>query len=410
MPNSRLGDEYEFHHLDPSKRRRLGESQEARIAIGTPRRFGVIETPRPRKLAFCTDLEAEIEEDEETETAIQDVVAGNWTVYRVSPLYTPNAKRKTEFDYGRKDDPRHDITKPLQKALGTTLEPLIREWNFVSLDQNHKQCCTVKVDDLKGLRGNAHDAAALSVSVTAKRNEKAKERSLMKLFLLAVESTELKDLNFQVFTSLPCCLVQGEVRVIEVAFDILQKMFDCYISRVHFEDKHFKWMLTFWGWVPDVPELDNIKENLDKNDPKEIDDDDASKSNHEVVIGYGFDADVGCQELTCMELSIKHSHLRKMWNRYFQQDGKESITEHDIQTFNQFITDLIRNTYGVLTEFCHIKQLTLPLISVKDSGKFKINRSDRVKAVLSFLTEICESGMTDTPYPSLSKDEMANPG
>ena len=80
------------------------------------------------------------------------------------------------------------------------------------------------------------------------------------------------------------------------------------------------------------------------------------------------------------------------------------VTETEVQTFKSVLESEVGSLYMFKANMLDLRQIRAPAFTCKSNGQIRIERPDKVKTVLSYLTEICQGSMR-TPYPKLSTEE-----
>ena len=76
----------------------------------------------------------------------------------------------------------------------------------------------------------------------------------------------------------------------------------------------------------------------------------------------------------------------------------------EVKTFKSVLEAEVSSLYMFKADMLDLRQIRAPAFTCKSSGEIRVERPDKVKTVLSFLTEVCQGSMR-TPYPKLSTEE-----
>jgi len=328
----------------------------------------------------------------------------------------------------------------LERRMETSV---IRDWVRTFRNTHEDTAWKVKVQVIKGLRGHREDSDALNITVSLttkiekktrkkKKNEPVdSERLLATVFMVGVDAGELTGLSSRLIDStvvLPCCLSNGDTTVTTALFEALEKRFDTQIQPIEFLPRHLQWMLAMWSMLDkNQPAKKPSSRQADENGsaraeecavptpppPPPTDTDDLPDEvdlqpvkntfSPHVDLVYGLPevmTDEGCG-VRLLELQFPRKVMEGIRKRAFHTD---QLTETEVDSYKAVLEKEISSNLKVNLAKYELRQIRAPAFVCKATGLLRIERPDKVKTVLSYLSELCQGSMR-TPYPKLSKEE-----
>jgi len=301
----------------------------------------------------------------------------------------------------------------------------------------------VSIEVVKGLRGNREDAESLKFSVglttrkelkKGRRGKKKKkaaehvdsEKHLLTAYLLAVDSAEMTGLSSRLMETtrvLPCCLVNGDPTILSALFKALEKRFDTIIYPMDFLPEHLQWMLAMWSMLEKT-------EPKHKQSPAEVSVEAANNADpssslmpppppppplpsEDATVHLTYVTPEQVEGIRQLNLQFPRKVMAGIRRRAFAGDH---VTDAEVDSFNS----ILEHEIGCSLKFslsgngsgngCDLVHIQAPAFSCKaalsssGAGQIRMERADKVKTVLCYLTELCQ-GSVRNPYPKMSTED-----
>jgi len=270
------------------------------------------------------------------------------------------------------------------------------------------------------LRGTSTDSDAIKITVSVSMFDE--QKIIFIGVLCGIESAELQVKSVDC-VNLPVFLTKGNVDTRERVIFGLEKCFDCIISPLSLPDEELRWMSAMWAGlqlheVEDDMETENSDENdfnatntksdkskgKSKTKKKPVPKKKKTVSNKPEELKMSFmvprkDESVKAKirHITC---AFPMNEIRKIWHDI--HEGKDvEFSDNEMESFHKILRNTIEAETEINLEKLELIQISLPFLKIGSSGIVRIEKSDHVKVVLRYLTELCQGNMFQAD-PTLS--------
>lgn len=343
------------------KGRSVRDFYAGRDAVATPRLFTAAATPSARKVNLGPDLVAAIEEDEHTAN-IQELKGKVWRISRSSPWFNFDSNLKTLAAFIKAQ--------------------LCSEDSVLNPGDELK----VSVIFMKGLRGNREDSECIKLTID--RVVLGQEKCpLFTAYFLSVDSKEMGTKT--PVKVLPLCLSSAaDEKISDLTFLCLEKRFDCVIYPLQLEEIDLKWMAALWSGTqrtePVAVEGDRQEEEAGNNNNNNND------SKDMVKFRFRLPQELSNCGLDTIDVKFNGGQIRQFWNS-ITSGYRTEMSPEDMETFHRALRSHVRKELGINLDVLELANIYLPSLSAARTGHVRMERVDKIKTVLGFLTTLCQN-------------------
>lgn len=275
----------------------------------------------------------------------------------------------------------------------------------------------VEVETLKGLKGQSTDTDALQISVSMCMFDE--EKLIFLGVLCGIEAAELQ-LKSSHVVNLPVFLTQGNVDTRERVIYGLEKSFDCIIHPLALPDVELKWMSAMWAGLQLSQDRDGDSEEelqetggdfreeshgRKKKAPKRkkvTKKPEPKRKLEEFKMWFTLPQrdDGGKEPLRHITCTFPMDQIRTIWNEIHSSSDVE-FSDNEMERFHGILSQHIKAQTHLDLDKLELRQIALPFLKAAKTGIVRIEKTDHVKVVLRYLTELCQGTMLQAD-PTLS--------
>lgn len=369
-------------------------------------------TPRRRFSYYAADLPAATDEGQYSEV-LEELVDAQWQVFRVSPLWnvtweaaekrgqdletsgataSTNILRMLDLNVERQYDER-GLRRYARVITGYVAT------HAVSGQDNPY---SVEMETLKGLKGTRTDSDAIKISVYTSMMGEVKKIFLG--ILCGIEAAELQ-LKSNDVVNLPVLLTQGNKDTKERVIFGLEKCFDCVISPLYLPDEELRWMSAMWAGEteetcreesgPQEEENTKSSKGSQNKSKKSLKTTTVKKHPEELKLTFVLprrDEETDKAKIRHFTCAFPTDQIHQVWKHVHSSSDME-FSDNEMEKFHDILRNVIYDNTKIDTDGLELYQITLPFLKAVRSGIIRIDKTNHVKVVLRYLTELCQGNM-----------------
>jgi len=383
-------------------------------------------TSRRRFSYFAADLPAATDEGQYTEV-LEELVDSQWQVFRVSPLWNVAWDQEKERRDQDLETSGRTASTNILRMLDMNVERqyderglkryarVITGYVATHAVSGQDNPYTVEMETLKGLKGTRTDADAIKISVYTSMMGEVKKIFLG--ILCGIEAAELQ-LKSNDVVNLPVFLTQGNKDTKERVIFGLEKCFDCVISPLYLPDEELRWMSAMWAGEsedssqkeaePEEEDAENSERliNKSKKGGKKTS---AKKQPEELKLTFVVprkDEETEKAKIRHFTCAFPTDQIHQVW-RHVHSGNDTEFSDNEMEKFHDILRNVVYDNTKIDTDSLELYQITLPFLKAVRSGIIRIDKSNHVKVVLRYLTELCQGNMFQSD-PTLAASVQDN--
>jgi len=347
-------------------------------------------------------------------------VDSQWQVFRVSPLWNVAWDQEKERRVQDLETSGRTASTNILRMLDLSVERqyderglkryarVITGYVATHAVSGQDNPYTVEMETLKGLKGTRTDADAIKISVYTSMMGEVKKIFLG--ILCGIEAAELQ-LKSNDVVNLPVFLTQGNKDTKERVIFGLEKCFDCVISPLYLPDEELRWMSAMWAGEAE-PEAEEDAENSERTTNKSKKGGKKTtvkKQPEELKLTFVVprkDEETEKAKIRHFTCAFPTDQIHQVWKHVHSGNDTE-FSDNEMEKFHDILRNVVYDNTKIDTGSLELYQITLPFLKAVRSGIIRIDKSNHVKVVLRYLTELCQGNMFQSD-PTLAASVQDN--